>query len=58
MPLLLVTPLPVGPAWATDTLAFLLGGIVYVAVGAAAHSDRETVPAVGAPRRSVTRVAR
>jgi hypothetical protein len=32
-PILLVTPLPIGPAWATDTIAFFLSGIGYTAVG-------------------------
>ena len=32
-PILLVTPLPVGPIWATDTIAFFLGGIGYTVVG-------------------------
>jgi hypothetical protein len=33
LPILLLTPLPVGPAWATDTLAFLLSGIGFAMVG-------------------------
>ena len=33
LPILLLTPLPVGPAWATDTLAFLLSGIGFAVVG-------------------------
>ena len=32
-PILLVTPLPVGPIWATDTIAFFIGGIGYTVVG-------------------------
>ncbi len=32
-PILLVTPLPIGPIWATDTIAFFIGGIGYMAVG-------------------------
>jgi hypothetical protein len=35
IPILLATPLPtsIAPAWATDTIAFLLSGIGYTAVG-------------------------
>jgi hypothetical protein len=33
VPMLVVTPLPIGPDWATDALAFLLGGIGYTVVG-------------------------
>jgi hypothetical protein len=32
-PILLVTPLPIGPDWATDTIAFFLSGIGYTLVG-------------------------
>jgi hypothetical protein len=32
-PILLVTPLPIGPVWATDTIAFFIGGIGYTVVG-------------------------
>lgn len=34
VPFIFVTPLPVGPAWATDMLGFFLSGIVYMVVGA------------------------
>ena len=33
LPILLLTPLPIGPAWATDTVAFFLSGIGYTVVG-------------------------
>jgi len=33
VPFIFVTPLPIGPGWATDFLGFLLGAIVYVVVG-------------------------
>jgi hypothetical protein len=33
LPILLMTPLPIGPAWATDTMAFFLSGIGYAVVG-------------------------
>jgi hypothetical protein len=33
IPILLLTPLPIGPDWATDFVAFLLSGIAYVVVG-------------------------
>ncbi len=33
LPILLVTPLPVGPIWATDTITFFIGGIGYTVVG-------------------------
>ena len=32
-PILLATPLPIGPDWATDTIAFFLSGIGYAVVG-------------------------
>ena len=32
-PILLVTPLSIGLIWATDTIAFFLGGIGYIVVG-------------------------
>jgi hypothetical protein len=32
-PILIATPLPVGPDWATDHLSFLLSGIAYIVVG-------------------------
>ena len=32
-PILLTTPLPIGPDWATDTIAFFLSGIGYAVVG-------------------------
>ena len=34
VPFIFVTPLPIGPAWATDMLGFFLSGIVYMVVGA------------------------
>ena len=33
LPILLLTPLSIGPGWATDTLAFLLSRIGYAVVG-------------------------
>jgi hypothetical protein len=33
IPILLATPLPFGPTWATDTVAFLLSGIAFDVVG-------------------------
>jgi hypothetical protein len=33
IPILFTTPWPVGPAWATDFLAFLVSGIAYVVAG-------------------------
>ncbi len=33
IPILFATPLPIGPDWATDFLAFLLSGIAYSFVG-------------------------
>ena len=33
IPILFATPLPIGPNWATDFVAFLLSGIAYVVVG-------------------------
>jgi hypothetical protein len=33
IPILFATPLPIGPDWATDFVAFLLSGIAYVVVG-------------------------
>ena len=33
VPFIFVTPLPVGPAWATDMLAFFLSAIVYILAG-------------------------
>jgi hypothetical protein len=34
IPILFSTPLPIGPAWASDMLAFLTSGIAYAVVGA------------------------
>jgi hypothetical protein len=34
IPILFSTPLPIGPDWATDMLAFLTSGIAYAVVGA------------------------
>jgi hypothetical protein len=34
IPILFSTPLPIGPDWASDMLAFLTSGIAYVVVGA------------------------
>lgn len=34
IPILFATPLPIGPNWATDFLAFLVSGIAYTVVGA------------------------
>jgi hypothetical protein len=33
IPILFATPLPIGPDWATDFLAFLVSGIAYTVVG-------------------------
>jgi hypothetical protein len=33
IPILFVTPLPFGPTWATDTVAFLLSGVAFDVVG-------------------------
>jgi hypothetical protein len=33
IPILLLTPLPFGPTWATDTVAFLLSGVAFDIVG-------------------------
>ena len=33
IPILFATPLPIGPDWATDFVAFLISGIAYVSVG-------------------------
>jgi hypothetical protein len=33
VPFIFVTPLPIGPGWATDMLGFLLSAIVYIMVG-------------------------
>jgi hypothetical protein len=33
LPILLLTPLPIGPTWATDTISFFLSGIGYTVVG-------------------------
>lgn len=32
-PILFATPLPIGPDWATDTIAFFFSGIGYTMVG-------------------------
>ena len=40
MPILFATPLPIGPAWLTDTLAFVLSGFGYIAVGVSARARR------------------
>jgi hypothetical protein len=41
IPVLLATPLPIGPDWATDFLAFLLSGIAYTIVGIGMLSARQ-----------------
>jgi hypothetical protein len=33
LPILLLTPLPIGPDWATDTISFFLSGVGYTVVG-------------------------
>ena len=41
IPILFATPLPIGPDWATDFVAFLLSGIAYVVVGASLIMTRK-----------------
>jgi hypothetical protein len=44
IPILFATPLPIGPDWATDMLAFLTSGIMYAVVGTkllAAHKHAD-----------------
>ena len=41
IPILFATPLPIGPNWATDFVAFLLSGIAYVVVGVTLISVRK-----------------
>lgn len=41
IPTLIFTPLPIGPDWATDFLAFLTSGAAFVALGALLRPGRE-----------------
>ena len=41
LPILLLTPLPIGPAWATDTVAFFLSGLGYTVVGMSMLTERK-----------------
>ncbi|HMQ30952.1 MAG TPA: hypothetical protein PKD53_09495 [Chloroflexaceae bacterium] len=41
IPTLIMTPLPVGPDWATDFLAFLTSGAAFIALGALVGAGRE-----------------
>jgi hypothetical protein len=41
VPIIFVTPLPIGPGWATDMLGFLLSAIVYGVMGATLAAKRE-----------------
>lgn len=41
LPILLLTPLPIGPAWATDTIALFLSGVGYTVVGLRMQAQRE-----------------
>jgi hypothetical protein len=43
LPILLLTPLPIGPAWATDTISFFLSGIGFTVVGLKLLAQRENV---------------
>jgi hypothetical protein len=43
LPILLLTPLPIGPAWATDTISFFLSGIGFTVVGLKMLAQRENV---------------
>lgn len=48
IPILFATPLPIGPDWATDFVAFLISGIAYVVVGTTLivtrkHTEENTV---------------
>lgn len=45
IPVLFGTPLPIGPDWATDHLAFLTSGIAYAIVGARIWAGRVAVSA-------------
>lgn len=45
IPILFTTPLPIGPDWATDFLAFLLSGIAYAVVGAKLPAAHQPVAA-------------
>jgi len=45
IPILFATPLPIGPDWATDFLAFLLSGIGYTLVGLRMLSARQQASA-------------
>lgn len=48
VPILFTTPLPIGPDWATDALAFLLSGIGYTIVGLRMPSARQQASAATA----------
>lgn len=41
VPFIFVTPLPIGPGWATDMLGFLLSAIVYGVVGVTTLAERK-----------------
>lgn len=57
-PILLVTPLPISPIWATDTIAFFIGGLGYTVVGVTLIAiQKHTVEsAVDTPMGVVTQV--
>ena len=42
IPILFATPLPIGPDWATDFVAFLLSGIAYAVVGTSLIAARKS----------------
>lgn len=42
IPVLIFTPLPIGPDWATDFLAFLTSGAAFVALGASLWRERSS----------------
>lgn len=42
IPLLFATPLPFGPDWATDFLAFFIGGVGYVVMGVSLEQRRRS----------------
>lgn len=53
IPVLFATPLPIGPDWATDFLAFLLSGIAYTFVGLRmplAHQSAEEATSSAPPQ--------
>jgi hypothetical protein len=41
LPILWLTPLPIGPDWATDTISFFLSGVGYTLVGLRMLAQRE-----------------